>query len=91
MNRVCEAKVIKEVGNYKVVELYANSISDNGEKPYYGDIYETMEDAKKEHPNCLIITGYGIIDETGYSPENTLDWYDIPEDAEQYIYEKLEV
>lgn len=89
MKRVCEAKIIKEVGGYKIVELYSNIIEEEGENPYIGDIYETKPELKKDHPNSKILTGYGIIDDTGYSPSNTLDWYSTSEKAESYILEYL--
>ena len=86
MKRVCEAKIIKEVGEYKIVELYSNIIEEEGENC---DIYETKSELKKDHPNSKILTGYGIIDDTGYSPSNTLDWYSTSEKAENYILEYL--
>ena len=89
MKRVCEAKIIKEVGKYKIVELYADIIDDEGDKPYIGDIYETKSELRENHPNSKILTGYGIIDDTGYSPSNTLDWYSTSEKAESYILEHL--
>lgn len=91
MEKVNEAKIIKVIGDYKIVEWFANAIQDeDNTRSCYGDIYETKAQAEEEHPGDEILTGYGIIDKTGYSPDSTLDWYDTPKEAEVYIKKNLE-
>lgn len=83
-------EVVKEIGQYKIVKYYADTLYTNDDKengfPYYGDIYTTKEDVLREHPCSEILEGYGLIDNlTGYHPDDADDWYDSVEEVIDYI------
>lgn len=60
--------------NTKIKVLYGNMPAD---QPYVEDIYDSLDDAQREHPYDQIMVGYGIIDKnTGLLLEGTKDWYD---------------
>lgn len=45
-------------------------------QPYIEDIYDSLEEAQKIHPDQQIMVGYGIVDNTtGFLLNNTEDWY----------------
>lgn len=87
MLSVNQTKIIKVIGKCRIIELYANAIPTGSQTFCYGDIYGTKAEVAAAHPDNEILTGYGIIDETGYSPENASDWYNTSREAERWIFD----
>lgn len=71
-----------------VTKLYANADRENG---WYGDIYNTPDDVRKDHPDDEILTGFGVLDGgTGFLHDESADWYDTEEEALLFIRQKRE-
>lgn len=72
-----------EPGRLHVVRQYANRDPESG---FYGDIYATPEDARKDHPEDEVLTGFGVLDAgTGFIADEADDWYDTEDEALAFI------
>lgn len=76
------------VGNYLIETVCANDISED-DYPLYGDIYESYDECRKEHPDEKIIFGYYVKDLRTESEGcvETPDWFFTVEDAMNWIKE----
>jgi hypothetical protein len=69
----------------KTVTLFANKNEDG----IYGDIYSSAEECLKEHPNDVVLVGFGVMDaDTGFCVDESDDFYATEEDAQLFIDEK---
>lgn len=65
---------------FEIIYLYANYDENLN---CYGDIYNDLKEAIKEHPNEKILVGYGIIDNLNkVISDDVEEWYDTYKDAE---------
>lgn len=70
----------------KIKVLYGNMPSG---QTYIEDIYDSLEDAQREHPHDQIMVGYGIVDKnTGLLLDDTKDWYDTYDSAITALLER---
>lgn len=66
-----------------VVKIYANL---DRASDIYGDIYDTLDDVRKDHPGDEILHGFGVLDgATGFLAEGSEDWYEVEDDALAFI------
>ncbi|WP_240416749.1 hypothetical protein [Paenibacillus periandrae] len=78
-------EIVQTIGHLTVIRVYANAIQDNGTS-YYGDIFTSKPDLLKKHPDCVVLGGFCVHDRlTGYSPDDSEDWYTTIEEAVAYI------
>lgn len=68
------------INGCEIKDIYANYDEEIGG---YGDIYNTIEDCKKEHPGAKILHGYYVVPPYGYNGD-TPDWFDTYEEAFTY-------
>lgn len=70
-------ETVVTVGELEIIYLYANEWNET-----YGDIYTEIEDLLREHPDSMVIRGFGIYDpKTGFSPDWVDDFYAIVSEA----------
>lgn len=73
-----KAEIVKEIKSLGVAKVYANE--DNG---CYGDIFNTKQEVLECHPGAKVLEGYVVIDiNSGYCPNESKDWHDTLEEAE---------
>jgi hypothetical protein len=69
----------------RVIQLFANE--DNG---IYGDIYNTPEEVREEHPGATVLIGYGILnEETGFIVDESADFYATEAEALEHMEELI--
>ncbi|WP_417219607.1 hypothetical protein [Arthrobacter sp.] len=67
---------------HRITALFANQTKEGG----YGDIYDSAGDCLADHPDDVVIPGFGVVDEaTGSLVSGSADFYDTEADARLFI------
>ena len=83
-----ELKMI--INEYEIRVVCSNNTNgDNWFARDYGDIYESYEDCRKEHPHDRIIYGFSVQDKATPPRYNNLDWVDTLDEALEWINNRL--
>jgi hypothetical protein len=66
----------------RIIKLYGNKTAHFAPE----DIYSDREECLQDHPNDEVLEGFGVLDtETGFCTDDSDDWYETEEDAQEYI------
>lgn len=82
-------EIIRELGPYKILKLYAIPIDNLNIHSGYGSIFFTIDDLREVNPTCSILEGYCFVDKDYYIPQDAPDWFDTLHEAEDYLIENF--
>lgn len=74
---VNQDEILYTKGHFLVVRGYSNKWDNT-----YGDVYSSEKELLEDHPECVILNGFYVVDgRTGWQPNDAANWHDDLETA----------